>query len=180
MATQKYDPQTHHRRSIRLKGYDYSQAGAYFVTICTQHKACLFGHVENEAMVLNDAGRMVNEQWLALVDRFPGIGLGDFVTMPNHFHGILVIREGEEQVSMNRATIKVAPTLGQIVGAFKSVTTHAYIGGVENLGWPCFDGRLWQRNYFEHIIRNEKSYRDVVEYIRTNPARWQDDTYYVR
>ncbi|MDP4999472.1 MAG: hypothetical protein NWQ41_10940, partial [Saprospiraceae bacterium] len=87
----KYNPNIHHRKSIRLKGYDYSQAGLYFITICIQHRACLFGHITKGEMILNDAGNMVKNEWLNLKTRFPNIELHDYVVMPNHFHGILEI-----------------------------------------------------------------------------------------
>jgi len=85
----KYNPNIHHRRSIRLKGYDYSQAGLYFITICTQNQLCLFGEIKNEEMILNDAGKMIEHQWQNLICRFNGIQLHKFITMPNHFHGIV-------------------------------------------------------------------------------------------
>ncbi|HCR70650.1 MAG TPA: hypothetical protein DIW23_04325, partial [Anaerolineae bacterium] len=89
----KFDPQKHHRRSIRLKDYDYSQAGAYYVTINVQNRECLFGEIVNDEMILNEAGMMVIEQWLALLERFPNIELDVYQIMPNHFHGIIVIIE---------------------------------------------------------------------------------------
>jgi len=103
-----YDPNRHHRRSIRLKGYDYSQAGAYFITICTQDRACLFGKVVNGEMRLNDAGRMVLAEWNMLPERFPHVVLDAFVVMPNHVHGIVVIT--------NPATDDTATTAPTIVG----------------------------------------------------------------
>ncbi|WP_298482655.1 transposase [uncultured Chloroflexus sp.] len=199
----KYDPEKHHRRSIRLKGYDYSQAGAYFITIVTQDRACLFGEVVDGEMRLNDAGRMVWDEWDALPDRFPGLELDAFVVMPNHVHGIIVltgsatvgaglvpapdgdmpapdgVRAGLVPAPLvpapNEATTRVAPTIGDIVGAFKSITTVAYIRGVKQSGWPPFRGRVWQRNYYEHIIRNEESLNRIRQYIADNPLRWAFD-----
>ncbi|WP_299757204.1 transposase [uncultured Chloroflexus sp.] len=194
----KYDPEKHHRRSIRLKGYDYSQAGAYFITIVTQDRACLFGEVVDGEMRLNDAGRMVWDEWDALPDRFPGLELDAFVVMPNHVHGIIVLTgsatvgaglvpapDGDMPApdgvraglvpAPNEATTRVAPTIGDIVGAFKSITTVAYIRGVKQSGWPPFRGRVWQRNYYEHIIRNEESLNRIRQYIADNPLRWAFD-----
>jgi REP element-mobilizing transposase RayT len=167
-----YDPNRHHRRSIRLKGYDYSQAGAYFITLCTQDRACLFGRVMNGEMRLNDAGRMVLAEWNRLPERFPQVVVDAFVVMPNHVHGILVITDPAPTVG---ATTRVAPTVGNIIGAFKSRVTVEYIRGVKTPGWPPFRGRLWQRNYYEHIIRNERALNAIRQYIMENPRRWHRD-----
>ena len=182
-----YDPNRHHRRSIRLKGYDYSQAGAYFITLCTQDRACLFGKVVNGEMRLNDAGRMVLAEWNRLPERFPQVVLDAFVVMPNHVHGILVITDpaptagatlGATVGATVGATLVVAPTaptVGNIIGAFKSRVTVEYIRGVKTSGWPPFRGRLWQRNYYEHIIRNERALNAIRRYILENPLRWHLD-----
>jgi len=171
-----YDPNRHHRRSIRLKGYDYSQAGAYFITLCTQDRACLFGKVVNGEMRLNDAGRMVLAEWNRLPERFPQVVLDAFVVMPNHVHGILVITDPAPTVGATvGATLVVAPTVGNIIGAFKSRVTVEYIRGVKTSGWPPFRGRLWQRNYYEHIIRNERALNAIRQYIMENPRRWHRD-----
>ncbi|MEP7134995.1 MAG: transposase [Chloroflexota bacterium] len=166
----KFDPQKHHRRSIRLKDYDYSQTGAYYVTIDVQNRECLFGEIVDDEMVLNEAGKMIEEQWLALVERFPCIELDVYQIMPNHFHGIIVFV---------RATLVVArenaPTLGDIVGAFKSITTHAYIQGVDNQHWSRFYKQLWQRNYYEHVVRDEADLNRIRDYIQSNPANWDED-----
>ena len=190
----KYNPKIHHRRSIRLKGYDYSQAGLYFITICVQNRACLFGEIKNGQMILNDAGKMMEAEWLNLKDRFPNIELNEFVTMPNHFHGILQIvgaNDGGGQPQGIAPTIAPtgepttaptgepsAKTIGDMMDAFKSITTVAYIRGVKTLGWQPFDGKLLQRNYYEHIIRDEKAYHNISNYIINNPAKWAEDTFY--
>ncbi len=165
----KYDPKIHHRRSIRIKKYDYSQAGLYFITICTHNKLCLFGQIDNMEMCLNDAGLMINHHWPILTDRFNGIKLNEFIVMPNHFHGII------ETIG----DITDPPTVGEIVGAFKSITTNVYIRGVKQNNWPRFDKKIWQRNYYEHVIRDEESYLKISEYIQTNPLKWLEDIYYV-
>ena len=186
-----YDPERHRRRSIRLKGYDYSQPGAYFITLCTQDRACLFGQVVDGEMRLNEAGRMIRAQWEGLSLRFPAIEWDVFVVMPNHVHGVIVIA-GADNVradivgaglvpalihgaTMCGATTRVAPTVGDIVGAFKSMTTLIYTRGVKHSGWPSFRGQLWQRNYYEHIIRNDESLNRVREYIAKNPLQWELD-----
>ncbi len=136
----RYDPERHHRRSIRLEDYDYSQAGAYFITVVTQDRVCLFGEIVAITPV--------------------GAGL-----VPAQHNG----------ATTKRATTRVAPTLGDIVGAYKSLTTVQYVQGVKTYGWPPFAGRLWQRNYYEHIIRNDESLQRIRQYIVDNPARWPVD-----
>ena len=176
----KFDPQKHHRRSIRLKDYDYSQAGAYYVTINVQNRECLFGEIVDYEMILNDAGKMIEAQWLALLERFPDIELDVYQVMPNHAHGIIVIVEPEFGADTGPgAGIKPAPThkptLGDIVGAFKSITTHEYIQGVDNKNWRQFHKRLWQRNYYEHVVRDEADLNRIRDYIQSNPANWDKD-----
>lgn len=185
----KYNSEKHHRRSIRLKGYDYRQAGAYFVTICTQSRACLFGEVVDGEMRLNEAGRMVLAEWNALPDQFPMIGLDRFVVMPNHIHSIIVFTNDivgaglvpaqngttASGVTISGATTRVAPTVGDVVGAFESRTTVLYTSGVKRLGWSAFAGRLWQRNYYEHFVCNEESLNRIRQYILDNPAQWAFD-----
>jgi len=173
-----FDPARHQRRVIRLQGYDYSQAGAYFVTVCTQNRTPLFGDVVDGDLLLNDAGRMVTAEWLALPARFPTIELDAFVVMPNHLHGIIVtttIPVGAALVAAPMPSIKTTPSLGSIVGAFKSRATVEYILGVKTHAWPAFHGRLWQRNYYEHVIRNDESLDRIRQYIYDNPARWAHD-----
>ncbi len=206
-----YNPNIHHRKSIRLKGYDYSQAGLYFITICVQNRESLFGEIVNEKMILNDAGKMVQNEWLKLPNRFKNIELHEFIVMPNHFHAILEIVEatvgatlvvapnkkddslltgrpqGHAPTIDNAPTVDNAPTdekgstgktLGDMVGAFQSIITVNYIRGVKTLGWQPFNGKLLQRNYYENIIRNEKSYQTISEYIINNPHKWNKDKFY--
>jgi putative transposase len=123
---------------------------------------------------------MVYAAWQALLQRFPNIENDVFQVMPNHFHGVLVIHNspvgaGLVPAQTSRATTGVAPTLGKIVGAFKSITTHEYIQGVDKLGWPQFYKRLWQRNYYEHIIRDQADYERIAGYILDNPVNWDKD-----
>jgi REP-associated tyrosine transposase len=175
-----YDPDRHHRRSIRLRGYDYSQAGAYLVTIRTQGRSRLFGDVVDGRVELNHAGQMLWSEWEAIPARFPRIELDEFVVMPNHVHGIVWI-VGAPLVGAlspdaeDGETTTVAPTLGEVVGTFKSLTTNGYIRGVKEHQWPAFPGRLWQRNYYEHIVRTDESLARIRQYIIDNPAQWADD-----
>ena len=168
----QYNPKIHNRKSLRLKGYDYSRAGLYFITICVQNRAPLFGKIINNDMILNDAGQMIDNEWLALSDRFQNIRLHEYAVMPDHFHSILEIVANDTA----GATLVVDQnkTLGDMVGAFESITTVKYIRAVKNNNWPTFDRKLWQRNYYERIIRNEKSFQNITNYIIKNPSKWDD------
>ena len=180
------DAEQSRRRSIRLKQYDYAQPGAYFVTICTQDRVCLFGHVLDGAMYWNDAGRLIASCWTELTDRFP-IALDLFVVMPNHVHGIILFSDDETEEARiigdrdrpldvdKRATTRVAPTLGNVVGAFKSLSTNAYIRGVKANSSPAFRERLWQRNYYEHVLRDDADLSRIRRYIDENPLKWDFD-----
>jgi len=184
-----YNPEKHRRRSIRMSEYDYSSPGKYFVTICAQHRKCFYGEVIKGEMNLNDAGRMVEKWWLELANKFPLIDLDEHITMPNHFHGIIVIvdrREREkdlfhagktkDQIMRAMASIpeKSAP-LPEILQWFKTMTTNEYIRGVKELSWPRFDRKLWQRNYYEHTIFSLRALRNIRHYIRANPLMWPYD-----
>ena len=209
------------RRSVRLKGYDYSQPGAYFVTIVAQGRECVFGEVVDGEMHVNAAGEMVTTTWRDLPTRFPAVRLGAFVVMPNHVHGVIVLTGGDVRSTgrgdpcdrpfhMHRqdgrgeheirpyvgdgdrprgAEHEIRPyvgdgdrprgtlpgSLGRLVQAFKSVTTHEYTVGVKKQGWAPFPGRLWQRNYYEHIVRGEDDLRRIRQYIADNAQRWPLD-----
>ena len=241
----------HHRKSIRLKGYDYSQEGLYFITICCQGKICRFGHIENEKMILNDAGRMIEKWYYELENKYPDKRCDEMVVMPNHFHCIIEnmaynrntpkrdtharetdtharemdihVRETDTHVGASlrgrpeyerpeyerpergrpeyRRPEREQPeykqpnpesnehhygmdnkiynaSVGDAVGWFKTMTTNKYIDGVKRFNWEQFDKKLWQRNYYEHIIRNEQSYMRIAEYIRNNPQKWINDNFY--
>jgi len=158
----------HPRRSIRLQGFDYSQPGAYFVTVCTRERACLFGDVVDGEMRLNEAGRIVEQCWSAISIHFPNVVLDAFVVMPNHVHGIVLIAGetvGAKNVSPLPGTSK---TIGSIVRGFK-------IGVTKWFRDNCGIGEVWQRNYYEHIIRDDGSLNRIREYIRNNPMRWAFD-----
>ena len=165
----KYQPDIHHRRSIRLKGYDYSQENAYFVTICTQNKRCLFGEIEDGKMLLNPAALTTIKWYQELSNKFTGLECHEFVCMPNHIHFIVQINHTE---TVNRIDI---PT---IVQWYKTMTTNEYIRGVKQNNWQPFNGRLWQRNYWERVVRNENEFNHIRDYIQTNPMRWEQDKLY--
>lgn len=161
------------RRSIRLRGYDYSSDGWYFVTICTYNRGCIFGDVVKEKMELHDVGKVVEEEWLRTREIRANVELDMFVVMPNHVHGIIVIKN-----DVVGATRRVAPTrgthptlqsgsLGAIIGQFKSVSAKRINKIRHAPGAP-----LWQRGYYEHIVRNENDLNRLRRYIAENPARW--------
>jgi len=169
------DFEKHHRRSIRLQGYDYGQAGMYFITVCVGGRECLFGKVVQGKMILHQVGQIVEEEWLKTPVLRPLVVLDEFVVMPNHFHAILLI------VTAGRGTARRAPTterfgkpvsgsLPTIVRSFKSATTTRINGLRGTPGVP-----LWQRGYYEHVIRNEDELQHIREYILTNPLRWELD-----
>ena len=177
-----YDPESHHRSSIRLKGYDYSQAGAYFVTICTHNKACVFGDVVDGEMRLNEYGAIVKDEWLRTDTLRENVVIDEYIIMPNHIHGIVIIM-GDGRGTLQRAstgpiraTHRVAPTarglisnsIGAIIGQFKSIVTK----DVRKMGFRYFK---WQRNYYEHVIRNEDKLNRTREYVLNNPLQWQFD-----
>ena len=177
-----YNPDIHHRKSIRLDGYDYSGAGAYFISVVAQGRLCLFGSVVDGELRLNDAGKMVRRVWDGMPDRFPLINMDEFVVMPNHVHGVIFIHQPAPTTGATsrapaggRAPTRGAPTLGDVVGAFKSVTTVEYSRGVREMGWQRFDKRLWQRNYFERVIRNDSELGRTREYIANNIMNWESD-----
>jgi putative transposase len=187
----------HHRHSLRLRGYDYAQPGAYFVTICTQDRACLFGAVVDGEMLLNEMGEIVRGEWFRTAYMRPYVQLNDheFVIMPNHIHGIIWIvdssivsgaempAETSETVGAQRRCAPTSPvpiptsvsnvppgSLGAIIRSFKSAVTKRINEMRRTRGAP-----VWQRNYYEHIIRNEESLTRIRQYIVENPLRWHLD-----
>ncbi len=173
-----YEPDKHHRRSIRLKDYDYTQAGAYFITVCTKDRACLFGEVVGSDMRLNDAGQMIEKWWLELNHKFPTLKTDACMVMPNHVHGIAITTEtvgADLRVGPDMRGAHTGAPLPTVAQWFKTMTTNEYIRGVKQFGWLPFCGHLWQRNYYEHIIRNEESLSRIRQYILDNPARWAFD-----
>jgi putative transposase len=179
----KFDPQKHHRRSIRLPEYDYSQAGAYYVTIVTQGRECLFGKIVDEEMYLNEYGEIAQKWWNEIPNHFPNVELGAFVIMPNHVHGIIFItteRRGEAQSvsprdnpnNLGGETPSLRKrTLGQIVAYFKYQSTKE----MNRIETDKAITKFWQRNYYEHIIRAEKDLQSKTDYIKANPSLWNED-----
>ncbi len=270
-----YNPKIHHRKSIRLKGYDYSKSGMYYITMTTQNWLCLFGHVKNGIMIFNDAGAMLESVWCDIPKYYTGFDVDEYVVMPNHFHGIIVINEDDsnelsfkgvatgdnpnepvgvgpsanpndridsnkgvgpsanpndridsnkevgssanpndridsnkrvgpsanpkgepnpdDRINSNKGAdagirpdeqvgdaqtedqISTKLSLPDVIGRFKSMVMTHYSTGVKEKGWSPFYKKLWHRNYYDHIIRNEKDYERIVEYIRLNPENWERD-----
>ncbi len=183
----RFDPQTHHRRTIRLHGYDHSQPGAYFITVCTHGKQSLYGEIVEGQRRMNDAGQLVHACWYGLGRRYSGIDLDAFIVMPNHIHGIIQITDvgaihelpTPGLVANEVGAIHESPLRGmdrkrrrrmqlaKVIGYFK-MNTAKQINA--RRGTP--GTALWQRNYYEHIIRNDGELDKICEYISTNPLRW--------
>ncbi len=160
------------RKSPRLKGYDYSLAGAYFVTVCSYQRRYLFGYIQNRIMILNDLGHVVEAQLMNLPNHWNGVDLDLFVVMPNHIHAIIIIVEHSQTDAQKRV-----PTLGKIVGNFKAgVTRIASLQGL--LVDDADSGKIWQGRYHDHIIRDERSMNQIQEYVANNPSRWEQDTFF--
>lgn len=193
-----FDPEKHHRRSILLKGYDYSQAGLYFITICCHNRECLFGKIVHGEMKLNQYGQIAYNEWLKTPQIRQNVTSDVFVIMPNHMHAIIrLFRRGEmlspqihapeNMNEMNSTGItgdthgivrkgeNISPlrgpsqTVGAIVRGYKSAVT-------KQLNELNINSLVWQRNYYEHIIRDEHSYLKISEYIKNNPANWDKDS----
>ncbi len=180
-----FDPDKHYRRSIRLKEYDYAQPGGYFITIVTYQRECLFGEIVGEEMRLNKYGLVAQQHWERLPKRFPDIELGRFVMMPNHMHGIIIIHErrgtAENQNNFDGESSRRAPTQEQfqkpvagsiptIVRSYKSAVAYRINLMRNSNGVP-----VWQRNYYEHVIRNHADWDRIHQYIESNPLLWAED-----
>jgi putative transposase len=214
--THRYNPEIHHRHSIRLQGYDYGQAGLYFITICTWHRKHIFGFIQDGEMRLSRLGKIARDEWFRTSELRPNIELAEFVVMPNHIHGIVAIQPSNQaalphapkeppteqlrestQLS-GQGTPSCAPTeisaeqLGQDIpqpsqaeafGKPTSNTIPTIVRGYKaavtkqiNILRNCPKCPVWQRNYYEHIIRNEDAYFRIAAYILDNPRRWSEDS----
>lgn len=175
---QKYNPQIHHRRSIRLKFYDYNQAGVYFITICVQNRECLLGNITNQILELNVYGEIVHQLWNHLPHHFDNIEIDAAVIMPNHFHGIIVTPNSSCRGLVSKPSNSKNPNaffeyktqLGKIIAYFKYQTTKLINQKRDSIGV-----KFWQRNYYEHIIRDEEKLNILRQYIIENPLRWEND-----
>ena len=194
----RYNPNIHHRRSIRLKGYDYAQAGLYFITICVQHRLHLFGEVKAGEMQLNSLGHIANQEWLNTSNIRKNIALHEHIIMPNHIHGIIEILFKNGDKNIPGTFQSPSQTIGSIIRGYKIAT----IKQIKNLilhskdreeisistGELQFtptiaptiiklDFKIWQRNYYENIIRNERAYQNISNYILNNPKKWEADKF---
>ena len=177
-----YNPEIHHRQSIRLKDYDYSKEGAYFFTICTYQRIEVFGEIIESNMHLNDQGEIMYAMWQTLPKRFPNVELDAFITMPNHVHGIVVqskcdsLKHDSEKVPFTfnyqyksfRSNPNRSQSVHETIRAFKALISYH----VHRNGNPEF---AWQRGFYEHIIRNVTELDRIRSYIINNPAKWQED-----
>lgn len=161
--------QNRNRQSIRLKSYDYTNNGYYFITICCINRLPLFGHIDNGKMMLNECGQIAHDTWLDNENKRKNVQLHDFIIMPNHMHAIIEIQEKLENVHQNKF-ISQSNTLGSIIRGYKSSVS----GQLKHI----FNHSIWQKNYYEHIIRNEQSYQMISEYIQNNPKLWEQDRFY--
>jgi putative transposase len=191
----KFDPQKHpfdqaqgkHRRSTRLPEFDYSQPGAYFVTLVTSRRECLFGEIRNSMMYLSEAGKIVLGVWNFLPTRYSMVALGTAVVMPNHFHGIMVINEfpvgaiHQSEGAIHESPLRESPpqerriqrrrmTLPLMIGYFKMNSAKQINKLLNSSGIP-----IWQRNYYEHIVRNDDERNRIHQYIESNIDNWEDD-----
>jgi REP element-mobilizing transposase RayT len=188
------------RKNLRLPYYDYSQADANFITIVTANRKCLFGSIVNGKIILNGAGQMIDSVCHEFPQFFPSVFFEPYIIMPNHFHAVVVIEsnyfgkdpsmspegydarlmdlEGRSKTIYSTKSYEMEKSpisLPELVKCFKSLTTRRYIDGVERYDWPRFDKRLWQRNYYEHVIRDESDYEVIADYILVNPQNWEKD-----
>ena len=162
------------RRSPRHIEFDYSQPGAYFITICTKDRICLFGEIQDDTMILNAAGRMV-ERWLLKVpSKFPVFQDDALIIMPNHLHCVLFNKPNDNTPQLDHK-IEANPSLSDVIQWLKTMTTNEYIRGVKDLQWNPFRRQLWQRSFYDHVIRNEEELAAFRAYIDQNPLKWSLD-----
>ena len=166
-------PDRRHRRSTRLSEFDYTRQGAYFVTMCTQNRMCLFGEIVNGEMRMNELGRVAHSVWKEIPAHFPQVETDAWVVMPNHVHGILLIAHNARATHASPLRPSSGPpkrSLGAIVGSYKSAVSKRINQSCRTPGVP-----LWQRSYYDHVIRNDADLNRIRQYIAENPARWHED-----
>lgn len=172
----KFDPDRYHRRSIRLPEYDYAYWGSFFITICTHQRETLLGEVVGGEMHLHEQGKIVSEEWDRSGELRSEVGLGPFVVMPNHVHGIVTIETvGAHGNAPSKRGLIDRPrrSLATFVGGFKGAVTRRINSLRDAAGTP-----VWQRNFYEHIIRDQDDYNRIQAYIHDNPRRWAEDEYH--
>nr|WP_314288660.1 transposase [uncultured Capnocytophaga sp.] len=192
-----YNPDIHHRRSIRLKGYDYAQKGMYFITLCVQERECIFGTIFENRMFLNEIGQIVANEWVNTMNIRDNVIIHNFIVMPNHIHGIVEITYNKNDECLIGEFVSPTKSIGAIVRGFKITTTKRiknFItpvganGNSPNSNSPNANSPLqewiinhlphiWQRNYYEHIIRDYNDHERIANYINSNPSRWEEDMF---
>jgi putative transposase len=182
-----YDPQRHHRRSIRLPAYDYSQTGAYFITLVTYQRDCLFGNIVQGKMQLSAMGQVAEEHWRLIPEHFPQLELGAYVIMPNHVHGIIIINGCSNASAFERTGTTVScPDVScpdrarekfgkPVKGSIPTIIRSYKASVTRRIQQESNASGIWQRNYYEHIIRNDAEYNRIHVYIDSNPANWVMD-----
>lgn len=180
----RFNPDIHHRRSTRRRGFDYASPGVYFVTCVVRCRLCLLGEINEQGHELNAAGEMIARQWRDLENRFSFCQPRDFVVMPNHFHGLLRFHTdsnwepSEPSASDESPRGTLEDSLGRVMQAFKSCSTDDYIEGVHQHDWPRFERKLWLRNYWDRVVRNEDEWGRALSYIENNPIYWLEDKHH--
>jgi putative transposase len=165
-----------------LKGYDYSQPGTYFVTICIQDRDCLLGEMVNCEIQFNAAGQMIYYWWNCLPHKYPNIKLDEFIIMPNHLHGLIIVVRADQRVCPDDkkgehtgSPLQKPVSFSRMIQWFKTMTTNEYLRNVKQNDWHPFNKRLWQRNYYENVIRDENEFNRTRKYILENPLKWDID-----
>ncbi len=192
-----YNPDIHHRRSIRLQGYDYAQKGMYFITLCVQERECIFGTIFENRMFLNEIGQIVADEWVNTMNIRDNVIIHDFIVMPNHIHGIVEITYNKNDECLIGEFVSPTKSIGAIVRGFKITTTkriknfitpvgangNSPNGNSPNGNYPLQEWiinhlpHIWQRNYYEHIIRDYNDHERIANYINANPSRWEEDMF---
>jgi REP element-mobilizing transposase RayT len=159
------------RKATRLRGYDYRTPALYHVVTTTQGNICRFGEVRDGLMIRNLIGDMIEEIWNSIPEAFPRVSIDGFIVMPNHMHGIVFLEPHADDA--------FGVSLGDVMKWFKAITTTRYSHGVHDLGWPPYDRRLWQRNYYDHIVRDDRDLERIRAYIEANTANWNEDRFHL-
>ncbi|MCZ8331994.1 MAG: hypothetical protein O9282_11840 [Flavobacterium sp.] len=205
MSINKYNPDSHNRKSIRLSGYNYAQEGLYFITLCVQDRENIFGSISNGILTLNTIGKIAQKEWLNTIEVRDNVELHEFIIMPNHIHGIVEITKDKSKTEDNIGFKSPTQTIGAIVRGYKIATIKQikeYIAHIDSKSEyskgelqfaptaptaptaqtintiKILDYKIWQRNYYEHIIKDEPAYQNISNYILTNPEKWYDDKFH--
>jgi len=177
----KYNPDVHHRKSIRLKDYDYSKEGMYFITICTKDRECILSKIVDREIILSEYGKIVNECIFKISIIYKDVNVDEYIIMPNHIHMVINVgvayhaTQDLRDISIHQKSKMIIP---KIIQQFKTATIKIANRYSQGAGLHGMQPLQWQRNYYEHIIRNEKAYFEICEYIKYNPLNWENDSNY--